>query len=278
MHPAHHVVRVLAAGATLAASMASAQDASTAHIAALHRAVFELPIERPFPDAGTARDLALRYVEGRDVERDPVMGCAAVQLALASARHANDEAARVDTERLVDLHCGALDNVQRDEALQQMACPAFGLKKQAFNLEPGAWLEVASARIAIDRPAGRTEYPMPANFTCNHQFVLVKHTTVAAPLGAAAPARQLLQFLSWTGGHGAGGLMRALQWVLVEASTKVEHRAVEFLVSEAGSAWPAPPVPESYRDGAALTMRADGSVRWQFPGGSAEGTIDPLRH
>ena len=267
---------LFAAGATLAASMASAQDATTDHVAALHRAVFELPIERPFPDVSAARELGLRYAEGRGVDRDPVMACSILRLAGTAAGHIHDDAAGAELETLVARHCDGLDSAARDEALQMMGCATLGLNKQTFGLEPAAWIEVNRLKVAVDRPAGRTEFALPGNFTCNHQYVLVKHTIVEAPAGSPLAPRHFLQLLSWTSGHGKDGVMRSLHWVLFEAATKIELRGAQFLALEPGSAWPAPQAPEVYRDGAVLTLRSDGFVRWRFPGGSAEGSIDPL--
>ena len=79
------ILSILALVAVFAAAQDGGQPGETelAHIASLHRSVYE---PRPSVVAGlhaeaAARELGLRYIEGRGVERDQIQGCALLQLA-----------------------------------------------------------------------------------------------------------------------------------------------------------------------------------------------------
>jgi hypothetical protein len=106
------ILSILALVAVFAAAQDGGQPGETelAHIASLHRSVYELRELPSSPVYTAARELGLRYIEGRGVERDQIQGCAFLLLAFwdRSMRDTNDRAATAEAEGLHKLHCSAL--------------------------------------------------------------------------------------------------------------------------------------------------------------------------
>jgi hypothetical protein len=79
----------------------------------------------------------------------------------------------------------------------------------------------------------------------------------------------LVEMLAWQGSwtKGKEALQRELSWSLFGVGKSgLEGRAAEILVSESGSLWPRPAVPERFRDGASFSIDPAGTIHWQFAG------------
>jgi hypothetical protein len=105
-----------------------------------------------------------------------------------------------------------------------------------------------------------------AGVPCARHVMLLR----AVPLpGAETPGTEpyLVEMLSRHSVRAKDGLRRELDWSLFGiGKSRLELRANETLVSESGSLWPPPAVPERFRDGASLSLNPSGTIRWQFPG------------
>ena len=259
----------------LGASPAQAPQMSE-EVAALHRAVFELPHEQMLPPSAPSRELALRYLNGQGVERDRIQACALLSLAQAGAEWPHHDQEAVDmAEQLQSQHCQGLTRNEQMEVGYVFGCGFIGLNPQTFPLEDGTWVEFSRLGVAIDRPSERTEHFGAADDSCHRRVVLLRR--VPLPPLAGWPERHFFERLTWTSGYFRNGLQRKLEWSLLEiADTRVEYHASEILVQESGSGWPVPPLPDAYREGAVFSVSRSGRIRWAFAGSPEHtGTIAP---
>lgn len=269
---------------TLMAVFAAAQDGGQpgetelAHIASLHRSVYELRDLPSSPVQTAARELGLRYIEGRGVERDQIQGCALLKLAVwdSAAGPRAEAAARADAEGLEKLYCSGLSTEQSDEAWQLASCGIFGVTPQVIALAPGSQIDISRRGLILDTPAGRTTRPLMSVWGgmvgCGNQVPLLRYTRVDPPVGLALPARHLLELAEWWSGSGITGrgeTERGLHWFLFDITSKVnEVVAFETLEegSGSGSAWPKPPLPAGLASGTMFTMHPSGEIHWEIPG------------
>src|SRR5262249_51160393 len=95
-------------------------QAEIAHIASLHRSVYELQGFRRSRVHAAAGELGLGSIGGRGVERDPIQGCALIDRAIWDSATAprEDAVARADAEGLKKVHCSGLSTNQGEEAWQ----------------------------------------------------------------------------------------------------------------------------------------------------------------
>jgi hypothetical protein len=250
----------------------------TEDVALLHRVVFERDGREPLRDPAPARELGLRYLEGRGVDRNGLMACAMFFLARQAVQfYGRDQATLDPGEPLFDQHCaGRYRGPEEFESLVQAACGTFGLEPQVFEIEPGAWVEISLAGIAIDRPLGRTRHSL---FNpCSHQFVVTRHVAVSSAAGPV-PVRHFLEFVAWVSVQDGDGWRRDLEWLVLEViDSRLEEVALEVLVREPGSVWPSPPVPAPYRNGASFTMTPAGEVQWGFDTAPPSSGLVERRH
>jgi hypothetical protein len=265
----------------LLAMFAAAQDAGPpgetelAHIASLHRLVYEpLPSSPIYTAEAAARELGLRYIEGRGVKRDLIQGCALLQLTLTDSSMRNDRAARADAEGLQKLHCSGLSTDQSVEAWQLAYCGIFGMKPQVIVLAPGTQIDISRRGLVLETPTGQTIKPLMSVWGgivgCGHQVPLLRYTRVDPPIGLELPPRHLLELAEWSSAPGAttGMVERMLAWHLFDITSKIDEVAFEFLEegSGSGSAWPMPALPAGLASGTMFTMQPSGEIHWDIPG------------
>jgi hypothetical protein len=104
--------------------------------------------------------------------------------------------------------------------------------------------------------------------TCMRQVMLLRTVTLPGANTQIDDA-YLIEMLAWRGAWNKekDGVQRELTWSLFGiGKSGLQYRAEEVLVSETGSLWPRPPVPERFRDGASLSLDPAGTIRWQFRG------------
>lgn len=204
-------------------------------MAALHRAVFEMQDDQTLGDPAPWRELAVRYLDGRDVERDLVQGCALLSRADSAARSPRHDQSGIDlAQALLDRHCRSLSPDQNVEVGYVLGCGFIGLKKQILPLQPGSWVEFSRLGVAIDRPSGRIENRSASDLTCARHVMLLR----SVPLSGANTQIDetfLIEMLAWQGGWNRkkNGWQRELRWTLFGVGkSDLEWRAVEILVSE----------------------------------------------
>lgn len=249
--------------------LASTSQEMSEDVAALHRAVFEVRDDKTLGDPAAWRELAIRYLNGRGVERDLIQGCALLGRADSAARSPRHDQMGIDmAQALLDQHCRSLSPDQNVEVGYVFGCGFIGLKTQILPLQPGSWVEFSRLGVAIDRPSGRIENRSASDLTCMRQVMLLR--TVPLPdANTQIGEPYLIEMLAWQGSWNKGkdGLQRELTWSLFGiGKSGLEGRAGEVLVSESGSLWPRPAVPERFRDGVSLSPGPAGTIRWQFPG------------
>ena len=266
--PPLFVILVLPAMLAVTRGAGQPDQAELAHIASLHRSVYQLPTLPSSPVHAAARELGLRYIEGRGVERDPIQGCALIELASWDSATAprEDAAARKDAEGLRKLHCSGLSTNQNDEAWQLAGCGIFGVRPQVIALAPGSQIDISRRGLVLDTPAGRKTMPLSGHVGCGHQVALLRYARVDPPVGLALPSRHLLEVAEWASAPGITGTRRALQWFLFDITSTIEVVALGTLEEGAGSAWPMPPLPEGLESGTTFTMQPSGAIRWEIPG------------
>src|SRR3954447_23946432 len=87
----------------------TSQEEMTEEVAALHRAVFEVQDDQSLGDPAAWRELAIRYLNGRGVERDLIQGCALLGRADSAARSPRHDQVGIDmAQALLDQHCRSL--------------------------------------------------------------------------------------------------------------------------------------------------------------------------
>ena len=260
---------ILVLPAMLAVSRGAGQpdQAELAHIASLHRAVYQLPTIPSSPVHAAARELGLRYIEGRGVERDPIQGCALIELAIWDSAMAprEDAAARAHAEGLKKLHCSGLSTNENDEAWQLATCGIFGVTPQVIALAPGSQIDISRRGLVLDTPAGRKEL-LSGVVGCGNQVALLRYARVDPPVGLARPSRHLLEVAEWASAPGTTGTERWLKWLVWDITSTIEVVAAATLEEGSGSAWPMPPLPAGLESGTTFTMQPSGAIRWEIPG------------
>ena len=269
----HVVLLVLLFLQGLPAQAMESQTSMSEEVVALHRAIFERPPDQVFVDTTLARDLGLRYLYGRGVDRDVVQGCALLHEAYAMALAPTHDQIGIDVAQgLIDQHCRNLGADQAAEMAYVNACGFIGLQRQVLPLQPGTWVEFSRRGIVIERPTGRAENWFAGDPTCARHVKLLR--SVLAPGAEAQAASYMIEMLSWQGARYKGVLRRELEWRLFKiGSTRLEVFAQDVVFSEPGSLWPPPPLPDGFRDGASLRRTQDGAIHWTFAGGSSGGVI-----
>jgi hypothetical protein len=120
----------------------TSQEEMTEEVAALHRAVFEVQDDKSLGDPAAWRELAIRYLNGRGVERDLIQGCALLGRADSAARSPRHDQVGIDmAQALLDQHCRSLSPDQNLEVGYVLGCGFIGLKTQMLPLQPGSWVE-----------------------------------------------------------------------------------------------------------------------------------------
>lgn len=274
MSPAFAILALLS---VFGAAQDPAQRGQTelAQVANLHRSVYESPTPS-LPVYTAARELGLRYIEGRGVERDQTQGCALLLLAFwdRSMHDTNDRAATAEAEGLHKLHCSALSPDQSEEEWILASCGIFGVRPQVIALAPGSQIDISRRGLVLGTPAGQTSRPLISvsggMVGCGHQVPLLRYTRVDPPIGLGLPARHLLELAEWSSAPGAttGTMERMLGWHLFDITSKIDEVAFEFLEegSGSGSAWPMPALPAGLERGATFAMQPSGVIHWEIPG------------
>src|SRR5689334_11121362 len=152
---------------SLLSQFAAAQDPAPpsqtepGQVADLHRSVYEPPTPLA-PVYPAARELGLRYIEGRGVARDQIQGCAFLFLAFTdrAMRDTSDRTATTEAEGLYKLHCSTLSTDQGEEVWTLASCGIFGVKPQVIALAPGSQIDISRRGFVLDTPAGRTTRPL----------------------------------------------------------------------------------------------------------------------
>lgn len=265
--PPLFVIVVLPAMLAVSRGAGQPDQAELAHIASLHRSVYELPNLPSSPVHAAARELGLRYIEGRGVERDPIQGCALIELAIWDSAMAprEDAAARAHAEGLKKLHCSGLSTNENDEAWQLAGCGIFGVRPQVIALAPGSQIDISRRGLVLDTPAGRKAL-LSGVVGCGNQVALLRYARVDPPVGLALPSRHLLEVAEWASAPGTTGTRRALQLCLFDITSTIEVVALVTLEEGSGSAWAMPPLPAGLESGTTFTMQPSGAIRWEIPG------------
>jgi hypothetical protein len=267
---------ILALLTVFAAAQDRGQPSETelARIASLHRSVYELRELPSSPVHDAARELGLRYIEGRGVERDQVQGCALLKLAVwdSAAGRRPDAAARAEDEGLEKLYCSELSTDQSEEAWVLASCGIFGVTPQVIALAPGSQIVISRRGLVLDTPSGRTTQPVISvsggMVGCGNQVPLLRYTRVDPPVGLALPCRHLLELAEWwSAPDTTGAVQRMLHWSLFDITSRIELVvAFETLAEGSGSAWPMPPLPAGLESGTTFTMLPSGAIHWEIPG------------
>lgn len=276
MFPIRSIAALLA---VFAAVQADGQPGQTglAHIASLHRSVYEpLPSSPIYTAEAAARELGLRYIEGRGVERDLIQGCALLQITLTDSSMRNDWAARADTEGLQKLHCSGLSTDDSEEVWMLAYCGIFGVKPQVIALGPGSQIEISRRGLLLKTPAGGTTRPLMSVWGgmvgCGHQVPLLRYTRVDPPVGLNLPSRHLFELAEWWSAPdttGRGGTQRGLHWFLFDITSKINEVVALETIEEGsgfGSAWPMPALPAGLATGTMFAMLPSGAIHWEIPG------------
>jgi hypothetical protein len=239
-----------------------------AHIASLHRSVYELPGLPSSPVPAAARELGLRYLEGRGVERDRIQGCALLEISHWDSATAprEDAAARAEAERLKKLHCSDLSVSENEEAWRLASCGIFGVTPQTIVLGPASQVDIGRFEMVLDTPAGQKKNSWSGYVGCGNQVALLRHARVDPPAGLTLPSRHLIELAEWASSPSATGTYRALHWSLFDLGSTINMVAIEVLEQGSGSAWPMPPLPAGLQSGTIFTMQPSGAIRWEIPG------------
>ncbi|HEU4938644.1 MAG TPA: hypothetical protein VFT39_19475, partial [Vicinamibacterales bacterium] len=231
------ILSILALLAVFAAAQDGGQPAETelAQVANLHRSVYESP-NPSLPVYTAARELGLRYIEGRGIERDQIQGCALLLLASwdRAMHDTNDRAATAEAEGLHRLHCSALSTDQSEEEWILASCGIFGVKPQVIALSPGSQIDISRRGLVLDTPAGQTSRRLISVWGgmvgCGNQVPLLRYTRVDPPIGLDLPPRHLLELAEWSSAPATTGMVeRMLGWHLFDITSKIDEVAFEML-------------------------------------------------
>jgi hypothetical protein len=243
-------------------------EAELAHVASLHRAVYELQGLPSTPVPAAARELGLRYLDGRGVTSDRVQGCALIEISLWDSAIAprEDLAARAEAERLKKLHCSELSTSEEEEAWQLASCGIFGVTPQTITLQPGSWIDINRREMVLDTPAGRKKGTLGDYVGCGQQLALLRHVRIDPPVGLTRPPRHVLEVAEWTSSPSRTGSHRAVRWFLLDVTSAISVVGIVVLEEGPGSAWPQPPLPAGLQSGTTFTMLPSGTIRWEIAG------------
>jgi hypothetical protein len=244
-------------------------DLATA-VMLLQRLVFEPP-GGSRPDPAALKQLGLFYAEGKGVERDGVMACGLLRShAIATARKGSSAAARRAAQAIVDKHCAPLSAADRAAAFAAMTCPRVGLQRGAVvALEPDWSIRFNDRSVTVTRNGDSREQPLAGDVLCRSQVLLVRHATIDGTTGGRMPAsagrtrggRHVIELVTLHSGWRGKTVSREIVWQLYEVrGLALDLTAVERW-EEAGSAWPAPPLPEPLARGVSFVVR-DGQVEY----------------
>jgi hypothetical protein len=273
------ILSILALLSVFAAAQDPTQPGETelAQVASLHRSVYE-PSTPSSPIYIAARELGLRYIEGRGVERDQIQGCALLQLAFWDSAGAvggprQEETVRAEAEGLHKLHCSALSMDESEEAWILTTCPIFGVKPQVIALAPGSQIDISRRRLVLATPAGRTIRPLITQdggvVGCGNQVPLLRYSRVDPPVGLALPSRHVLELAEWSSASNAttGAVERLLRWHLFDITSTIQEVAFENLGERTpGSPWPMPVLPAGLESGTTFAMQPSGTIHWEIAG------------
>ena len=204
---------------------------------------------------------------GRGVEQDVVQGCALLYEAHAMAHAPRHDQPGIDiAQGLIDQHCKGFSSEQLIELKNLTGCGFIGLKRQVLPLHPGSWIEFSRLGVAIERPSGRIEDWFAGDPTCGRHVKMLR-TVLLPGANTTKDDAYLMEMLSWEGIRSKGELRRDLGWRLFTVGqSRLEVRVQEIVMSEPGSLWPPPALPDQFRDGAILSRSPDGEIHWRFPG------------
>jgi hypothetical protein len=229
----------------------------------LHRHVFEP--ERPVktPDPAALKQLALLYVDGKGVTRDPVLACGLLRAhAIAVSKTSRTIAATRAAQALVERHCMPLSPAERAAAFAAMTCPRIGLTRgDSIQLERGWTIRFNDRSATIVRDGQSREQVLPGDLLCRSQVLLMRHSTIE-PAKGRGRTRHVIEQVTVQSARRAGVLTRDLVWQLYEVrGLELDLAAVERW-QEPGSAWPAPAVPEALRRGVSFTAHGSGAIEY----------------
>jgi len=242
---------------------------------ALHRVIFngEPDAPRTQEEFDALTELALAYRTGSGVAPDIDVACALVYVAAMEAgRLMPDTPTASRTSEVRGLVCAEVRDIT--VAFQMLGCPTFGLTPHTFALG-SAWVATIDRHgIRLDTPKGSQLHPL--HLSCAEIVVSTRHRHVDPPPGASVPARDFLELTTWLPkyAHSEPDPHRTLMWRLIAldySDTEPAHEGQD-LVTEPAWAWPTPPLPPEFADGASLRMLPTGEVRWRFERASHVGT------
>jgi hypothetical protein len=237
----------------------------TAAATLLQRVVFE-PGRGARPDAAALKQLALLYVDGKGVERDPVLACGlfrAHAVAAASAPRATAPSKRT-AQAIVDRYCSPLSAADRAAAFAAMSCPRVGLERGAtVALEPGWSIQFNDRSATIARNGQVREQPLAGNVLCRSQVLLVRHSTLSAS-ARSRDARHVIELVTLQSAWNKGSLSRETVWQLYEVRGLALDLAAVQRWQEPGSAWPAPPLPDALAHGVNLSIQSTGEIEYMI--------------
>jgi hypothetical protein len=262
-------VIVLTTGAPVSAdtwSTAMKRGDFAAAATLLQRAVFEHPgAQTPDPDA--IKQLALLYGDGKGLERDPVLACGLLRAhAIATAgRPRVTAAARRAASELVERYCSALPAPQRAAAFAAMACPRIGMKRgTTITLEPGWTIQFNDRSATVTRAGEWREQPLAGDLLCRAQVMRVHHTPLVSGSGSSPGLRHLIELVTVQSSWRNGAVNRELVWHLYEVRGLELDLAAVQRWQEPGSAWPAPPLPDTLAGGATFTVHG-ADIGYEIP-------------
>jgi len=225
----------------------------------LHRHVFEPDRPAKNPDPAALKQLALLYVDGKGVTRDPVLACGLLRAhAVATAKIAKTGPAARAAQALVERHCGSLSAPDRAAAFAAMTCPRIGLSRgEPIRLGSG-WTIQFNDRSATITLNGRTrEQPLPGDLLCRSQVLMLRSSTIPG-FGSRGRTRHVVEQVTVQSSRRNGVLTRDLVWQLYEVRGLELDLAAVQRWQEAGSAWPAPSLPDALLRGVSFTIENDG--------------------
>jgi len=243
------------------------QALSSADIAALHRAVLDVVMRDPLAaDIDATQRLGLLYLEGHLVRGDRPTGCGLLQLAFMTAkfRYYERHPITAAAERLANEHCSSTV----EQAMSWLACWQFGqTEPQTVELAPGYWIVLGPKSVRIESPHGTFTQNRASNLTCFRQIVLTRYSRVDPSAGEKVPPRHLIESATWLSHLQDGQPVRQLQWFVEEVEGDTFNPvAMEELLKEPGSAWPAPDLPPELQDGVIFRMDRSGQVEYEIGG------------
>jgi hypothetical protein len=242
----------------------------------LHRDVFERTGVPKTPDPAALKQLALLYVEGRGVRRDPVLGCGLLRAhAIAVTKSTRTAAAGRAAQALVERHCAPLTPSERAAAFAAMTCPRIGLNRgEPIELEPGWTIQFNDRSATIVRGGESREQALPGDLLCRSQVLLLRHSAIEG--SGRGRARHVIEQVTVQSAWRAGVLTRDLVWQLYEVRGLDLDLAAVQRWQEPGSAWPTPTLPDPLLRGVSFAVHPSGSIEYTIDEGR-RGTVESRR-